>query len=373
MATRLSSVPRGDPKSENDPSGRSLVTRLNEALALSRSEGNRPLATLLEAARAPSAAFSVPLYQSPASLTRRRPWYSRQELETLPAAQAELRGREIAYLSDPVQALVLHIQGSGRLMITEPDGSRRLVRLAFAGTNEQPYKSVGRWLLDQGVPPEKISWVMPRDSWIVNRVTTQNGPEFFDEAIGGAVRQFRALAEAGSVDDLFLKLEAAGQMLRLDREVTPRMCQASVGRVSSDSFGMIRGGHIDMCILGAMQVAQGGDLANWMVPGKLVKGMGGAMDLVAGVRKVIVVMEHVAKSKDPAAAPTAKFVKSCSLPLTGRACVHMLITDLAVFVFDEAKKRFTLTELAPGVTLDEVAKLTEAGYDVAASVATVSV
>jgi membrane-bound lytic murein transglycosylase A len=112
---------------------------------------------LLEAARAPSAAFSVPLYQSPASLTRRRPWYSRQELETLPAAQAELRGREIAYLSDPVQALVLHIQGSGRLMITESDGSRRLVRLAFAGTNEQPYKSVGRWLLDQGLTRD-ASW-----------------------------------------------------------------------------------------------------------------------------------------------------------------------------------------------------------------------
>lgn len=142
---------------------------------------------------------------------------------------------------------------------------------------------------------------------------------------------------------------------------------------SSDSFGMIRGGHIDMCILGAMQVSEQGDLANWMVPGKLVKGMGGAMDLVAGVRRVIVVMEHVAKSKDPAAAPMAKFVKACSLPLTGKACVHMLITDLAVFVFDEAKKRYTLTELAPGVTLDEVQALTEAGFEVGPTLATVAV
>lgn len=142
---------------------------------------------------------------------------------------------------------------------------------------------------------------------------------------------------------------------------------------SSDSFAMIRGGHIDMCILGAMQVSEQGDLANWMVPGKLVKGMGGAMDLVAGVRRVVVVMEHVAKSKDLAAPPTPKFVKSCNLPLTGKACVHLLITDLAVFTFDESKKRYTLTELAPGVTLDEVKQVTEAGYDVAANVATVAV
>ncbi|MGC3984492.1 MAG: MltA domain-containing protein [Pseudorhodoferax sp.] len=105
---------------------------------------------MFDAARQPSAAFAVPLYQPPATLAQRRPWYTRQEMETLPQAQAELAGREIAWLADPVDALVLQIQGSGRLRLTEPDGSQKLVRLAYAGTNDQPYKSVGRWLLDQG-------------------------------------------------------------------------------------------------------------------------------------------------------------------------------------------------------------------------------
>jgi 3-oxoacid CoA-transferase B subunit len=136
---------------------------------------------------------------------------------------------------------------------------------------------------------------------------------------------------------------------------------------SAESFAMIRGGHIDMCILGAMQVSESGDLANWMVPGKLVKGMGGAMDLVAGVRRVIVVMEHTAKGG------VAKFVKSCGLPLTGKRCVPMLITDLAVFEFDEKTSRFKLIELAPGVTMDEVKKGTEAAFDVAGTVGAVAV
>ncbi len=105
---------------------------------------------LFEASRRPSAAFAVPLYQPPLTLAQRRPWYTRQEMDTLPQAQAELAGREIAWLADPVDALVLQIQGSGRLRITEPDGRQRLVRVAYAGTNDQPYKSVGRWLLDQG-------------------------------------------------------------------------------------------------------------------------------------------------------------------------------------------------------------------------------
>lgn len=113
--------------------------------------------------------------------------------------------------------------GLAQLWLAARDGVARPDHYCIVGAGKTGMDT-GVWLLDQGVPPEKISWVMPRDSWIVNRVTTQNGPEFFDEAIGGAVRQFRALAEAGSVDDLFLKLEAAGQMLRLDREVTPRMC-----------------------------------------------------------------------------------------------------------------------------------------------------
>jgi len=104
---------------------------------------------VIEASRLPNARYTVPLYQPPATLGKRKPWYSRQEIDTLPEAQAELKGREIAWLADPVAALNIQIQGSGRLLVTEPDGSQRLVRLGYAGTNDQPYRSVGRWLLDQ--------------------------------------------------------------------------------------------------------------------------------------------------------------------------------------------------------------------------------
>lgn len=104
---------------------------------------------VIEASRQPNARYSVPLYQPPATLGKRKPWYSRQEIDTLPEAQAALKGREIAWLADPVAALNIQIQGSGRLLVTEPDGSQRLVRLGYAGTNDQPYRSVGRWLLDQ--------------------------------------------------------------------------------------------------------------------------------------------------------------------------------------------------------------------------------
>ncbi|RNC82953.1 MAG: 3-oxoacid CoA-transferase subunit B [Phycisphaera sp.] len=123
---------------------------------------------------------------------------------------------------------------------------------------------------------------------------------------------------------------------------------------SSDSFGMIRGGHIDMCILGAMQISQQGDIANWMIPGKMVKGMGGAMDLVAGVEKVVVMMEHVSKRGD------AKILKECNLPLTGKGVVDMIISDLCVMLFDQSKKRFVVTELAEGVTREEIEQKTEA-------------
>jgi len=126
---------------------------------------------------------------------------------------------------------------------------------------------------------------------------------------------------------------------------------------SADSFAMIRGGHIDLSILGGMQVAENGDLANWMVPGKMVKGMGGAMDLVAGVRRVVVVMEHTERSGAP------KLVKRCALPLTGAGVVDLLITDLGVFEIGKAGVR--LTELAGGVALDEVKAKTEAAFETA--------
>jgi 3-oxoacid CoA-transferase B subunit len=124
---------------------------------------------------------------------------------------------------------------------------------------------------------------------------------------------------------------------------------------SADSFGMIRGGHIDLTILGSLQVAENGDLANWTIPGKMIKGMGGAMDLVAGVRRVIVLMEHVEKGGAP------KFKRRCTLPLTGAAVVDLLITDLAVFGIERGGGA-TLLEMAPGTSLEEIRAKTEAGF-----------
>ncbi len=134
---------------------------------------------------------------------------------------------------------------------------------------------------------------------------------------------------------------------------------------SSDSFAMIRGGHIDLTILGAMEVSERGDLANWMIPGKMVKGMGGAMDLVAGVKRVVVVMDHTNKAGE------SKVLRQCSLPLTGVACVDRVITDCCVF--DVSGEGLTLREVAAGLTVDDIRAKTEAAFMVSPDLKTISV
>ena len=150
--------------------------------------------------------------------------------------------------------------------------------------------------------------------------------------------------------------EADADLINAGKQTITELPQSSYFS-SADSFAMIRGGHINLSILGGMQVAENGDLANWMVPGKMVKGMGGAMDLVAGVRRVVVVMDHTEKTGAP------KLLHRCNLPLTGAGVVDLLITDLGVFEIDKAGVR--LIELADGVTVDEIKAKTEATFTLA--------
>jgi len=156
--------------------------------------------------------------------------------------------------------------------------------------------------------------------------------------------------------------EADPDLINAGKQTITELAQSSYFN-SADSFAMIRGGHVDLSILGGMQVSQTGDLANWMVPGKMVKGMGGAMDLVAGVKRVVVVMEHCEKSG------AAKFLQQCTLPLTGAGVVDLLITDLAVFEIDRKAGAATLLELAAGVDMAELRAKTQARFQVAAALA----
>ena len=150
--------------------------------------------------------------------------------------------------------------------------------------------------------------------------------------------------------------EADADLINAGKQTITELPQTSYFS-SADSFAMIRGGHINLSILGGMQVSEAGDLANWMVPGKMIKGMGGAMDLVAGVKRVVVVMDHCEKTGD------SKFKTVCSLPLTGKSVVDLLITDLGVFAIDRKGSGATLIELATGVTVEEIRSKTEASFD----------
>jgi membrane-bound lytic murein transglycosylase A len=175
---------------------------------------------IMEAHRRASVSHRVALWQPPASLAQRKPWFSRQEIDTLPEAQAALRGREIAYLADPIDALILQIQGSGKLLIKEPDGSQRMVRVAFAGTNDQPYRSVGRWLLDQGLIrdaswPGIKAWIAANPARVQEMLWSNPRMVFFREEALDAATSAQGPRGAQNVP------LTAGRSIAVDRESIP--------------------------------------------------------------------------------------------------------------------------------------------------------
>ncbi|WP_226018701.1 CoA transferase subunit B [Novosphingobium sp. FKTRR1] len=180
-------------------------------------------------------------------------------------------------------------------------------------------------------------------------------PNFLSEGIDVTFQSENGMLGVGPFP---LESEVDADLINAGKQTVTALPGASFVN-SAESFAMIRGGHVDLSILGALEVAENGDLANWTIPGKMVKGMGGAMDLVAGVARIVVLMDHVSKGGEP------KFRKSCSLPLTGANVVDMIITDLAVF---ERKERgsspFKLIELAPGIMLEELRAKTEAAFTI---------